>query len=144
MELKSHYGTIVVGAGPAGVLASVYASAYGDVLLVESMSLPREKSCGGMLNEYSQAFLNSVSKLPAELVCEPEWINFRYFNWDMQAKKPTKLRFMNVDRVKFDDWLMSMLPSNVTVLGQTRFCGCTQDEQGVDVILKSSAVAAAQ
>ena len=68
MELKSHYGTIVVGAGPAGVLASVYASAYGDVLLVESMSLPREKSCGGMLNEYSQAFLNSVSKLPAELV----------------------------------------------------------------------------
>ena len=142
MELKSHYGTIIVGAGPAGVLAAVYASAHGSVLLVEAMSLPREKSCGGMLNEYSQAFLNKGSKLPSELICEPEWINFRYFNWDKQVKKPTKLRFMNVDRVKFDDWLMSMLPSNVDVLEQTRFCGCTQDAQSVTVTLKSSASAA--
>ncbi|MGN0073157.1 MAG: FAD-dependent monooxygenase [Coriobacteriales bacterium] len=143
MELKSHYGTIVIGAGPAGVLASVYASAYGSVLLVEAMSLPREKSCGGMLNEYSQAFLNSVSQLPADLICEPEWINFRYFNWDKQVKKPTKLRFMNVDRVKFDDWLMSMLPSNVDVLEQTRFCGCAQDAHHVSVALKSAAEASA-
>lgn len=141
MELKSHYGTIVVGAGPAGVLASVYASGHGSVLLVEAMSLPREKSCGGMLNEYSQAFLNKVSKLPAELVCEPEYINFRYFNWDKQVRKPTKLRFMNVDRVSFDDWLMSMLPSNVDVLPQTRFCGCSQDTLQVSVTLKSAAEA---
>lgn len=138
MELKSHYGTIVVGAGPAGILASVYASAHGSVLLVEAMSLPREKSCGGMLNEYSQAFLSSVSQLPAGIICEPEWINFRYFNWDKQVKKPTKLRFMNVDRVKFDDWLMSMLPSNVDVLEQTRFCGCTQSAGQVAVTLKSA------
>lgn len=138
MTLDSHYGTIVVGAGPAGILAAVYASAHGSVLLIESMSLPRKKSCGGMLNEYSQEFLSRYSALPVSLVCEPEYINFRYFNWDMNAKKPTKLRFLNVDRVKFDDWLLSMLPSNVTVLAETRFCSCTQNASSVTVTLRSS------
>lgn len=138
MELKSHYTTIVVGAGPAGVMASIYASALGDVLLVDAMSMPREKSCGGMLNEYAQDFLKNVAEIPRDIICDPEWINFRFYDWDRKIKKATSLRFMNVDRVKFDDWMMSMLPSNVTVAPQTRFVGLEQDEKMVTATFRSS------
>lgn len=138
LELKSHYATIVVGAGPAGVMTSVYASALGDVLLVDAMSMPREKSCGGMLNEYAQAFLKSVGEIPADVISDPEWINFRFYDWDRKIKKATSLRFMNVDRVKFDDWMMSMLPGNVTVLSKTRFTGLKQDDEKVTATFRSA------
>ena len=139
VQIKSHYSTIVVGAGPAGVMAAIYASALGDVLLVDAMSMPREKSCGGMLNEYAQEFLSKVSDIPNDIVCDPEWINFRFYDWDRKIKKATTLRFMNVDRVKFDDWMMSMLPSNVTVLPQTRFTGLTQNDDKVTATFKDAA-----
>lgn len=138
MELKSHYSTIVVGAGPAGVMASIYASALGDVLLVDAMSMPREKSCGGMLNEYAQAFLKDLADIPKDIISDPEWINFRFYDWDRKIKKATSLRFMNVDRVKFDDWMMGMLPSNVTVLPETRFTELKQDPKKVTVSLRSA------
>ena len=144
MEIKSHYSTIVVGAGPAGVMASVYASALGDVLLVDAMSMPRHKSCGGMLNEYAQEFLAKAADVPKDVISNPEWINFRFYDWDRKIKKATSLRFMNVDRVKFDDWLMGMLPSNVTVLEQTRFVSLEQDAAKVTATFKSSATADAQ
>ena len=136
MELKEHYHTVVVGAGPAGVMASIYASAAGDVLLVDAMSMPREKSCGGMLNEYAQAFLRDIARIPNNIICDPEWINFRFYDWDREIRKATSLRFMNVDRVGFDDWLMSMLPGNVDVLPQTSFVTCEQNDFGVTVTLK--------
>lgn len=139
MTLQSHYSTIVVGAGPAGVMASVYASAYGDVLLVDAMAMPRMKSCGGMLNEYAQDFLTQVQGIPRDIICDPEWINFRFYDWDREIKKASTLRFANVDRVKFDDWLMSMLPSNVTVLPQTKLKGLTQTDKQVTVELEDLA-----
>lgn len=136
VNLKEHYTTVIVGAGPAGVMASIYASAAGNVLLVDSMSMPREKSCGGMLNEYSQDFLQSSMRIPKSIICDPEWINFRFFDWDREIKKATSLRFMNVDRVKFDDWLMGMLPGNVDVSPLTRFTALKQDQEHVEITLK--------
>lgn len=136
MNFKDHYTTVIVGAGPAGVMASIYASAAGDVLLIDSMSMPREKSCGGMLNEYSQEFLQSSMNIPKSIICDPEWINFRFFDWDREIRKATSLRFMNVDRIKFDDWLMSMLPGNVDVAPLTRFTSLKQDLDHVEVSMK--------
>ncbi len=114
--IPSHTDTLVVGCGPAGVMAALHAAERGDVLLVDSSALPRDKSCGGMLNEYTQEFLAAYGELPSELYLDPQWVNFRYHDWDRKILKPTALRFANVDRAGFDDWLMSLLPENVTVV----------------------------
>ena len=115
--------TVVVGAGPAGLMAARAASAAGPVLLVESSSLPRDKSCGGMLNEYAQQFLAQIAEVPEEIVLSPRHVNFRYHDWDRDIRKPTELRFLNVDRRGFDDWLLSLLPENVSVLPSTTLDG---------------------
>lgn len=135
VQFQEHYNTVVVGAGPAGVMAATYASARGSVLLVDALQLPREKSCAGMLNEYSQAYLAAVAQLPTDLFCTPEWINFRFYDWDRDIRKGTTLRFANIDRKRFDSWLVGMLPSNVTVADATRFVDCTQNPTGVTVHL---------
>lgn len=118
-SLSEHYRTVVVGAGPAGVMAAYHAATAGSVLLVDSSELPRDKSCGGMLNEHAQEFLSDYGTIPSHLVLDPAWVNFRYNDWDRSIVKPTELRFSNVDRRDFDHWLLSLLPHNVTVASRT-------------------------
>lgn len=128
--------TVVVGSGPAGVMAAFHAARRGSVLLVESAALPRDKSCGGMLNEYTQRFLSSFGELPDSLFLEPRWVNFRFNDWDREIRKPTQLRFANVDRRLFDDWMLSLLPDTASIRDQTLFQDFTEDKDGVTVSLR--------
>jgi flavin-dependent dehydrogenase len=134
-ELPSHVRTLVVGAGPAGIMAALAAAPAGDVLLVDSSGLPRDKSCGGMLNEYAQGFLSTWAEVPEEIVLSPRYVYFRYHDWDRGIKKPTDLRFLNVDRRGFDDWLLSLLPPSVTVAPSTVVDGIEPGRDGVTVRL---------
>jgi flavin-dependent dehydrogenase len=137
-DFNERYDTVVAGAGPAGVMAALHAADRGSVLLVDAARLPRDKSCGGMLNEYSQEFLSQFGAVPAESILEPRYVNFRYHDWDRGIRKPTELRFLNVDRRGFDDWLLSLLPANVTVVGATSVAGFDQDADEVRVRLTNS------
>jgi geranylgeranyl reductase family protein len=135
-RLQSSYDTVVVGAGPAGAMAAVHAAERGSVLLVEAATLPRDKSCGGMLNEYSQQFLAEYGEMPQSLWLEPRWVNFRYHDWDRSIKKPTELRFANVDRRAFDEWLLSLLPENVEISSGTTLLSYEQSNGQVVATLR--------
>jgi flavin-dependent dehydrogenase len=136
---QDHYETIVAGAGPAGVMAALHAARRGPVLLLDSSPLPRDKSCGGMLNEYAQRFLSDFGEIPQDMILDPSWVNFRYHDWDRGILKPTDLRFLNVDRRGFDDWLVGLLPGNVSVMGSMSATGFDQDPEGVTVSVKNGA-----
>jgi flavin-dependent dehydrogenase len=132
------YDTIVVGAGPAGIMAAFGASRRGSVLLVDSVSLPRDKSCGGMLHELTQGYLARFGELPEEIVLEPRHVNFRYVDWDRGIRKATALRFVNVDRAGFDHWLTSLLPASVEVIGLCPLVSFSQGDDRVTVTLRAS------
>lgn len=140
MTMREHYTAIVVGCGPAGIMAARSAAARGPVLLIDAMKLPRNKSCGGMLNEYAQAFIKDELKaeVPASILSDPRWIRFRFFDWDRNLRRATKLTFENVDRAGFDDWLMRFLPDNVTVRDNTRLIYCTQTRDTVAVQMRQA------
>lgn len=133
------YDVVVAGAGPAGIACALEAARAGArVLVVESSALPRRKSCGGMLNEYAQRFLEQEAALPQGVLLEPEWVNFRYYDWDRRIQKPCSLRFRNVDRALFDEWLLGLLPASVDVWERCALTGWSQDASGVDVEAKRS------
>jgi flavin-dependent dehydrogenase len=136
-DIPAHFDTVVAGSGPAGVMAALHAASRGDVLMVDASKLPRDKSCGGMINEYAQRFLAEYGDMPQDMVLAPQWVNFRYNDWDRKILKPTELRFANVDRRMFDDWLISLLPDNVSVLGATALTALSEDSDGVTVTLKN-------
>jgi flavin-dependent dehydrogenase len=132
------YDTVVAGVGPAGVMAACEASRRGAVLLVDAVALPRDKSCGGMLHTLTQRFLDAYGPVPDEIVCDPRHVNFRYVDWDRGIRKATTLRFVNVDRAGFDDWLLKKhVPSGVEVAGSCAVEGFAQDEDGVVVGLRT-------
>jgi flavin-dependent dehydrogenase len=137
--LKRKYDTVVVGAGPAGIMAAYEASRRGDVLLVDSSEFPRDKSCGGMLHEITQEFVGRFGKLPDDIIRGPRHVHFRYVDWDRGIRKATSLRFVNVDRAGFDDWLLkTIIPPDVEVAGSCTVESFEQDGDGVFVTMKTS------
>ena len=63
-NLKNTYDIIIVGAGPAGSAASLYASKHGlKILLVDKESFPRDKICGDALSGKSVAVLRELNLL---------------------------------------------------------------------------------
>lgn len=134
----SEYDTIISGAGPAGIMAARHAARRGRVLLVESSALPRTKSCGGMLHEHAQRFLSELADLPDSLIRDPSHVHFRYWDWDRGIRKPTSLRFLNVDRKEFDEWLLSTLPDNVDILTDAMVTDYSEDVGGVTVHVRTA------
>lgn len=135
--MQEAYDVIVVGAGPAGIMAAIEsARACERVLLVEALALPRQKSCGGMLNIYTRRALEPYGKIPEEMILDPRWIDFRYYHMDREVKKPTEVRFLNVDREMFDEWLLSLLPDNVDVAERTRLSEVSQSPVAVTAQLR--------
>ncbi len=64
-----HYDVIVMGAGPAGCMATRELTAHGfRVLLMERGTLPRDKACGGILTPDALAIIEEAfGPLPREL-----------------------------------------------------------------------------
>ncbi|TDB38872.1 MAG: hypothetical protein D9V44_04135 [Actinobacteria bacterium] len=136
MPISERYTTIVAGAGPAGVLAAYHAAEKGPVLLAESMTLPRYKSCGGMLHHHTLRTLSQYGEVPEDIVLSPRTVRFRYHDWDRRVLKPTDLEFLNVDRARFDEWLTTLLPANVELVGNCTLRDVTQGDDGVRASLR--------
>ena len=113
--------TLVVGSGPAGFAAAYYGAPAGDVLMIDAFTLPRDKSCGGMIHPLALDILNDIAPFPTELLLDPAEVYFRYNDWDKQKIVDTDLTFLNVDRAPFDEWLLEQLPGNVQVMDATRY-----------------------
>lgn len=135
--MHERYDTIVVGAGPAGIMAALHAAERGSVLLIDACALPRDKSCGGMLHELSLEALAPFGEVPENIVRSPRHVDFRYVDWDRDIRKATSVRFLNVDRAGFDDWLVSLLPDSVEVVGSCALAGFEQSPEGVTVRCRS-------
>lgn len=136
--LKRHYDTIVAGAGPAGIMAAYEASRRGAVLLLDSSTLPRDKSCGGMLHGVTQDFLERFGPVPEDIVLAPRHVQFRYVDWDRGIRRATSLRFVNVERAGFDDWLLkTIVPADVEVVESCALEEFAQDADGVFVTVKT-------
>jgi flavin-dependent dehydrogenase len=119
-------------------MAAQAAAERGSVLLVDASVLPRDKSCGGMLHEISQEFVQRFGDLPEDIIRGPRHVHFRYVDWDRGIRKATTLRFVNVDRAGFDDWLLrAALPPEVEVVPECAVESFVQDASQVSVALKT-------
>lgn len=129
------YDTIIVGAGPAGATFARIADKSLKILLIDGMT--DGKPCGGLLAPDAQKALACFDMtLPKEIMVDPQIFSVKTIDLKTNNTRWYQRMYINVDRKKFDEWLISLVPPNVTV--KKGFCTkIVRQEDGFSVTYKN-------
>lgn len=119
------YDIAIIGAGPAGAtLARLLAKSH-KVLLLERRQLIKpksgcfEKCCGGLIAPDAQQMLAKLGLgVPKEILVGPQLFTVRTIDIQNNIERYYQRHYINIDRERFDRWLVSMvLPAVETRCG---------------------------
>lgn len=115
------YDVTIVGAGPAGAnLARLIGERY-TVLLIDKRELgidkdsgPVGKCCGGLLAPDAQEMIARLGLgIPKEVLVDPQLFAVRTIDLNNHLERLYQRFYFNMDRGKFERWLISTLPAAV-------------------------------
>ncbi len=115
------YDIAIIGSGPAGAnLARLIGDKY-KVLLIDKRDLKNEnptnhmnKCCGGLLAPDAQKMIAKLGLgIPKDILVDPQLFAVRTIDLANNIESLYQRFYFNMDREKFDRWLISLLPSYV-------------------------------
>ena len=122
------YDIAIIGAGPAGsTLARLVARQY-RVLLIDKRQLNgsathswHQKCCGGLLAPDAQKILSQFGLgLPKQVLVDPQIFVVRAIDQAHNLERYYQRFYINLDRYRFDCWLLSLVPASVDIRLGTR------------------------
>jgi flavin-dependent dehydrogenase len=153
------YDIAIIGAGPAGAtFARMIGKSY-KVLLVDKrdimcdrtycVDVPEEeqtskqvvkaKCCGGLLAPDAQRVLSELGlKLPGEVLEEPQLSVVRAIDISRNLEGYYRRHYINIDRNRFDEWLLSQVPAEVTVHTQYRLTAIKREKDYFHLTLNNN------
>jgi geranylgeranyl diphosphate/geranylgeranyl-bacteriochlorophyllide a reductase len=119
---KLGYDVIVVGMGAAAGAFTRYIDEKYSVLVVESMALPRNKPCTGVIVSAAHEFLKE-NKIVDSVFETPKLLDVTYVDWDNSIEQTSVKGAFNSNRKEFDEWLSkkALSSKNIHVLDRTKF-----------------------
>jgi flavin-dependent dehydrogenase len=115
------YDIAIIGSGPAGsTLARLIGNKY-KVLLIDKRDLQNEnpyntsnKCCGGLLAPDAQKMIAKLGLgIPKDILVDPQLFAVRTIDLTNKLERLYQRFYFNMDRNKFDRWLVSLLPPGV-------------------------------
>jgi len=137
------YDVAIIGGGPAGAtLARLIGDRY-KVLLIEHRRLadPCEgfsalKCCGGLLAPDAQMMLSKLGLgLPKSVLEDPQLFVVKSIDIPQRLERYYQRHYINMNRKKFDSWLLSLVPANVDIRTGCRFQSYAADGAGFKLTL---------
>ncbi|MBN1362408.1 MAG: FAD-binding protein [Sedimentisphaerales bacterium] len=134
---------MIVGAGPAGAtLARLIGRRY-RVLLVDKRPFDTSpahpgagKCCGGLLAPDAQRMLSTLGLgLPKDVLEEPQLFVVKAVDLRQGLERYYQRHYINMDRQKFDAWLLSLVPAGVEVRTNCRLVSWTREREGFALTL---------
>lgn len=116
------YDVAIVGAGPSGATLARLIGSKLRVLLVDKRRptesdkkvYQKSKCCGGLLAPDAQKMIAMLGLgLPGDLIVGPQLFTVRTIDLQNLVERYYQRFYINIDRRKFDSWLVSLVPGAV-------------------------------
>lgn len=116
------YDVAIIGAGPAGATLARLIGSSCKVLLIDRRDLIEKKKeiftkiCGGLIAPDAQFMLGKLGLgVPREVLVGPQLFTIRTIDVQTNIERYYQRNYINIDREKFDAWLVSLIPSSVDI-----------------------------
>ncbi|MDR2518688.1 MAG: FAD-binding protein [Spirochaetaceae bacterium] len=124
------YDIAIIGLGPGGATLARLLDRKLRVIGIDRKSLERGKCCGGLLSPSAQRMLarNTIC-LPNEVLADPQIFSVKTIDLDNCIERSYQRFYINMNRAKFDNFLISLIPDTVE-LRRSSLCKSVTWEQG--------------
>lgn len=121
------YDIVIIGSGPAGsTLARLLNNKY-KILIMDKRDLNNEneknslsKCCGGLLSPDAQKMIAKLQLvMPKDILVDPQLFAVKTLDLTNNLEGLYQRFYQNMDREKFDRWLVSLIPSSVEKVNNT-------------------------
>lgn len=143
MKNKVDYDIVIVGAGPAGATLARLLPANYRVLILDKKPIGEEidhktmKCCGGLLSETAQKVMAQMDlMLPAEVLIEEQPFRLKVMDLNYPITRSYQKHYYNMDRAKFEMWLISLIPDSVEKRGNYYVKDFHRCQAGVELIVR--------
>lgn len=135
------YDIVIVGSGPAGSnLARLIGGKY-KVLLIDKRDMENEnpkkltnKCCGGLLAPDAQKMIARLGLgIPKDILVEPQLFAVRTIDLTNNLERLYQRFYLNMDREKFDRWLVSIVPTVVDKKYNSTFKNFVEIPDGYEI-----------
>lgn len=134
------YDIAIIGAGPAGAtLARLLDKRYKVMLLDKRNLLCRDqngisKCCGGLLAPDAQQMLGRLGlAVPTGVLVNPQLFLVRTIDFDNCLERYYQRFYFNMNRNRFDEWLVSLIPDSVDLRMECRLDSVKKCNEGYTV-----------
>ncbi len=145
------YDIAIIGAGPAGATLARLVGPRYRVLLVEKkpldapQTLSLGKCCGGLLAPDAQRMLSTLGLgLPKSVLQDPQLFVVRAIDVPQRLERYYQRHYINMDRLQFDRWLLSLVPAGVEVRLDCRLRACVSEGGGFRLTLSQGGTSHAE
>ena len=127
------YDIAVIGLGPAGAsFARLIDSTKYKVAAIDRKSLKypdkHAKPCGGLLSPDAQRALARFDlSIPGHIIASPQIFYVKTIDMDNGLTNNYQRFYLNINRQKFDLWLMSLIPDSVDVFDDSLVTGIREE-----------------
>ena len=133
------YDIVIIGAGPAGsTLAKLISKTNKKILIIDAENEKNKKPCGGLLAPDAQKELAHYDLvIPKDILVSPQIFSVKTMDLVSKQIKYYQRYYLNMDRYKFDKYLVSLIPKNVKKINGRVVSIKKQDNYILEVLEKN-------
>lgn len=128
---------VIIGAGPAGATLARLLNQQQRVLLVDRRNLSQTGGfkkpvcCGGLIAPDAQKILACQGLgIPKDVLVSPQLFSVQTLDFDNDLLRFYQRHYINVDRERFDHWLLSLVKPSVTLWDDAQFIRSEHNHAG--------------
>lgn len=133
------YDIVIIGAGPAGsTLAKLISKTNKKILIIDAENEKNKKPCGGLLAPDAQKELAHYDLvILKDILVSPQIFSVKTMDLVSKQIKYYQRYYLNMDRYKFDKYLVSLIPKNVKKINGRVVSIKKQDNYILEVLEKN-------